>query len=217
MLKLSKFRQTSSRRRKNDNSIRDSIGICSGIYRWYDCKVVHGQKEDNSMIENLAWVLPRPRRSNKYIGSFPQHFEKKVIRLLGFNEIEDKEKILHPFGGMSEYGIRVDIKPEVNPDFTGDAHDLNFKDESFDLVILDPPYSDAYSKRLYGTKKPKFKQYTKEAVRVLKNGGYLVMYHYLATPRIENTILIKRIFLETRVWHKLRCIHIHKKAVELWT
>ena len=166
------------------------------------------------MIESLAWVLPRPRRCNKYIGSFPQHFEKKVIRLLGFDEIKDKNKILHPFGGMSEFGIRVDIKPEVEPDYIGDAHNLEmFKDETFDLVILDPPYSEEYSKRLYGTKKLKFKTYTKEAVRVLKNGGYLVMYHYLATPRIEDTILFKRIFLETRVWHKLRCIHIYKKDI----
>ena len=168
-------------------------------------------------IVNLAWVLPRPRRCNKYIGSFPQHFEKKVIRLLGFDEIKDKNKILHPFCGMSEFGIRVDIKPEVKPDYIGDAHNLEmFKDETFDLVILDPPYSEEYSKRLYGTKKLKFKTYTKEAIRVLKNGGYLVMYHCLATPRIENTVLFKRIFLETRVWHKLRCIHIHKKDIDSW-
>lgn len=168
-------------------------------------------------IENLAWVLPRPRRCNKYIGSFPQHFEKKVIRLLGFDEIKDKNKILHPFGGKSEFGIRVDVKPEVEPDYIGDAHNLEmFKDETFDLVILDPPYSEDYSKRLYGTGKLKFKTYTKEAVRVLKNGGFLIMYHYLATPSIENTILFKRIFLETRVWHKLRCIHIHKKDIDSW-
>jgi len=169
------------------------------------------------LIESLAWVLPRPRRNNKYIGSFPQHFEKKVIRLLGFDEIKDKNKILHPFGGMAEFGIKVDIKPEVKPDIIGDAHNMSFfKDNTFELVILDPPYNEEYSRRLYQTKKPMFKKYTKEAVRVLKNGGYLVMYHYLATPRIENTVLFKRIFLETRVWHKLRCIHIHKKDIDAW-
>jgi len=169
------------------------------------------------MIENISWVLPRPRKTNKYIGGFPLHFEKKVIRLLGFDEIKDKDKILHPFGGMSEFGIRVDIKPEVKPDFVGDAHNLEmFKDNTFELVILDPPYNEEYSKRLYGTEKPRWKAYTKEAVRVLKEGGYLVVYHYLATPRVENTVLVKRIFLETRVWHKLRCIHIHKKDIKVW-
>jgi len=165
------------------------------------------------LIENLAWVLPRPRRNNKYIGGFPQHFEKKLWRLLG-----SPEKVLHPFGGMAEIGDRVDIKPEVNPTWVGDAHNLDMiPSESYDLVILDPPYSEEYSKRLYSTKKVKFKQYTKEGVRVLKEDGFLVMYHCLATPRIEGTILVKRIFLETRVWHKLRCIHIHQKNSMAWS
>lgn len=163
-------------------------------------------------IENLAWVLPRPRRANKYPGGFPQHFEKKVIRLLGFDEVADKHKILHPFGGIAEFGIRVDIKPEVDPDFVGDAHNLvMFNDDVFDIVILDPPYSEEYSKRLYGTKKPRFKDYAREAVRVTKPGGFIVMYHYLAMPRIKQTKLIKRILLETKVWHRLRCIHIYQK------
>lgn len=167
------------------------------------------------MIESLAWVLPRPRRSNKYIGSFPQHFEKKLIKLLNINP--EKHKILHPFGGMAEIGERVDINSEVKPDYVGDAHKLDFiQDNTYDLIILDPPYNDEYSKRLYGTGKLKFKKYTSEAVKKLKEGGYLVMYHYLATPRIENTILVKRIFLETRVWHKLRCIHIHQKNIRFF-
>ncbi len=165
------------------------------------------------MIESIAWVLPRPNKS-KYIGSFPLHFERKLLNLLGLNERE--HKILHPFGGKAEFGTRVDIKPEVEPDYVGDAHLLPFTDNIYDLVILDPPYSEEYSRRLYGTGKLKFKTYTSEAVRVCREGGYVVMYHYLATPRIENTILVKRIFLETRVWHKLRCIHIHQKRSELW-
>jgi len=168
------------------------------------------------VIENLAWVLPRPRKKNKYIGSFPLHFEKKLLRLLDIDP--EKHKILQPFGGMAEYGIRVDINPETNPDILADAHNLNmFEDEVFDLVILDPPYNDAYNKRLYGIDKPLYwKKYTSEAVRVLKDGGYLVIYHMLATPSIRNTVLVKRIFLETRMWHRLRCIHIHKKDKEKW-
>lgn len=166
-------------------------------------------------IENIAWVLPRPRKINKYIGGFPLHFEKKLLKLLNIDL--NVHKILHPFGGMAEFGERVDIKPEVKPDYIGDAHNMDWiKDNAYDLVILDPPYNEEYSKRLYGTKKPQWKKYTAEAVRVLKEKGYLVVYHYLATPRIENTILVKRIFLETRIWHKLRCIHIHQKRTELW-
>lgn len=162
------------------------------------------------MIENLAWVLPRPRRS-KYKGGFPLHFEKKLLRELNIDS--KKHKILHPFGGHAEYGIRVDINPAVKPNIIADAHNLPFGDDEFDLVILDPPYSDDYSKNLYQTGRLKFKQYTAEAVRVCKLDGHVVMYHYLATPRLERTQLVKRIFLETRIWHKLRCVHIYQRVV----
>lgn len=164
------------------------------------------------MIETIAWVLPRPNKS-KYIGSFPLHFEKKLLRLLDIDP--DNDAILHPFGGKAEFGFRCDINPDVQPDFVCDAHRLPFKDNSFDLVVLDPPYSEEYSKRLYNTGKLKFGQYTSEAVRVCKEGGYVVMYHFLATPRIPNTIFFKRILMETRVWHKARIIHIYQKRSEL--
>lgn len=160
------------------------------------------------MIKTLAWVLPRPRKS-KYKGGFPLHFEKKLLRELNIDL--EKNRILHPFGGHAEYGLRLDIVPEIEPDIIGDAHDLPFKNGVFDVAILDPPYSDEYSKVLYKTGKLSFGRYTKEAVRVVKLGGYIVVYHYLATPRLENTELAMRIFLETRIWHKLRCVHIYKK------
>lgn len=164
------------------------------------------------MIESLAWVLPRPRKT-KYKGGFPLHFEKKLMEELNIDP--NRHKILHPFGGHAEYGVRVDINPEVKPDVVADAHKLPFGKGSFDLVVLDPPYSDKYSKELYNTGKLYFGRYTAEAVRVCKSRGYIVMYHYLATPRLEGTQLVKRIFLETRTWHKLRCVHIYQKCKEL--
>ena len=167
-------------------------------------------------IQNYAWVLPRPRRGNKYIGCFPEHFEKKLLRLLGRPSIG---AVMHPFGGMSEFGLRIDLRRETKPDIIADAHKLPIRSEAMELVVLDPPYSEDLSERLYDTAKIrplKFSEYTKEAVRVLKESGYLVMYHFMATPRIPNTVLRKRIFLETRVWHRLRCIHIHRKETESW-
>ncbi len=170
------------------------------------------------MIDSVAWVLPRPSKS-KYPGSFPLHFEKKLLELLGIDPRQTlwPKRILHPFGGKAEFGVRIDLKGEINPDILADAHNLPIKSGIFDIVILDPPYNDKYSKKLYNTEKTKLRwgKYTTEAVRVLKEKGYLVVYHYLTTPRIEDTTLIKRIFLETRVWHKLRCVHIHQKRSKL--
>ena len=48
--------------------------------------------------------------------------------------------VLHPFGGESKFGKRVDIDPERHPDVIGDAWLLPFREQSFDVVILDPPY-----------------------------------------------------------------------------
>lgn len=166
-------------------------------------------------IKNIAWVLPRPSKS-KYIGSFPLYFESRLVDLL---RLRGDAKILQPFGGKAEYGIKCDINPEVQPDVVCDAHYLPFEDNTFDLVLLDPPYSEDYADRLYDTAKKgklKFGQYTKEAVRVCREGGYIVIYHCLATPAIKNTRLIMRIFIETRQWHKLRCVHIHKKDTLSW-
>ena len=170
-----------------------------------------------SKIENIAWCLPRPRK-NKYPGGFPLHAEIKILREIGCCPKANPDiKILHPFGGKAEYGIRVDIKSDVNPDYIGDAHNLDmFDDETFDVVFLDPPYNDKYSKDLYGTGKLIFSKYISEAVRVLKENGYLVIYHFVATPQVSGTVLVKRIFIETRPWHKPRVVHIHLKSKDLW-
>jgi len=63
-------------------------------------------KKQKKTIENIVWILPRPRRKNKYKGGFPAHFEKKLFELYGW-----PKKILQPFGSMVEYGDRLDINP----------------------------------------------------------------------------------------------------------
>ena len=159
------------------------------------------------MIKTICWVLPRPSKS-KYKGSFPLHFEKKLWR-----ELDCPARVLHPFGGKSEIGERVDLNPEVNPDYIGDAHNLNFiKNDTYDLVILDPPYNDEQAQKLYKTPKLKYKQYISEAVRVCKMGGYVAMYHWVMTPRPEETKYFMRIVILTRVWHRPRVCCVFKKG-----
>ena len=157
------------------------------------------------MIKTLCWVLPRPRK-NKYKGGFPLHFEKKLWR-----ELDCPEKVLHPFGGMAEIGKRVDINPEVKPDYIGDAHKLDIKDNRYDLVILDPPYDDEQATKLYKTPKLKYQQYIKEAVRVCKSEGFIAMYHWVMTPRPEGTKYFMRIVILTRVWHRPRVCCVFQK------
>ena len=157
-------------------------------------------------IPRETWWLPRPRK-NKYPGGFPLHFEKKLWQELG-----EPEKVLHPFGGCAEIGDRVDLNSELNPDFIGDAHNLHFIDDnSYDCVILDPPYDDEQAKKLYNTPPLKYKQYVKEAVRVCKVGGFVCVYHWVLTPRPEGTAFVKVITILTRVWHRPRVCCVFSK------
>jgi ubiquinone/menaquinone biosynthesis C-methylase UbiE len=135
------------------------------------------------------------------------HFEKKLWRELG-----EPEKVLHPFSGMVEIGDRVDINPEVAPTWLGDAHNMNWiKENTYDLVVLDPPYDDEQSKKLYGTKKLSYKKYIAEAVRVCKKGGFIAMYHWVMTPRPDGTKYYERIVILTRVWHRPRVCCVFQK------
>lgn len=151
------------------------------------------------------WYLPRPPKS-RYPGGFPLHFESMLMKLL-----HHPYPVLQPFGGRASVGIRCDLNPETSPDYICDAHDLPFDPETFMLVILDPPYNDAYSEDLYKTGKLNFTKYTAEAVRVLKPGGFLVVYHGVSTPYIKGVELRSRIALEIRPWHTLRSIRIYQK------
>lgn len=157
------------------------------------------------MIPTLVWTLPRPAKS-RYKGSFPLYFEQNLQQLLGY-----PDRVLHPFGGMAEIGVRVDLNPVLEPDVIGDAHALPFEDESFDCVILDPPYSDEEAADLYETPKLRPGAYTKEAVRVLAEGGWLVVYtdrEPSRPPRCNHAI---RIVIVLRPGHRSRTCMVFQK------
>lgn len=164
-------------------------------------------------LANLVWILPRPRLQKRgsstfyYKGSFPLHFEQRLWRLLG-----KPEKVLHPFGGMAEIGVRVDINPAVNPDYVGDAHKLPFDNETFDAVFCDPPYSDKQNKQLYNISTPlRYNTWVKEAQRVLKPNGFLVLYHERWLPRPKQCSYWMRIIVLVSQHHRPRIAGIFLK------
>lgn len=157
------------------------------------------------MIPTIVWTLPRVR-SDRYKGGFPLHFESNLQQLLGY-----PERILQPFGGRAKLGIRMDLDPTLNPDVIGDAHELPFSDGSFDCVILDPPYSDEEARELYATPKLRPGLYTREAVRVLRDGGWLVVYgdrEPARPPRCNHTL---RIIVVLRPYHRPRTCMVFQK------
>lgn len=158
------------------------------------------------MIPTLVWTLPRVR-ADKYRGGFPLFFEQNLQQLLGY-----PDRILQPFGGRAELGMRVDIDPLVEPDLLADAHQLPLEDETFDCVILDPPYSDGEALQLYGTtRKLEPGKYIGEAVRVLKPGGWLVIYTDRESKRPARCNNALRIVIVLRQPHRARVANVFQK------
>jgi len=158
-------------------------------------------------VINLVWTLPRPRRDH-YKGGFPLHFERKLIRTLN---LKPDARILHQFGGMGEYGLRVDINQDVHPDVLASADFLPFRDNTFDLVISDPPFDEEKARKIWGTALPPFRKYTAEAIRVTKPNGYICLYHWAVMPRLPFTRLVMRIVVLMRPFTRPRVATILQK------
>jgi SAM-dependent methyltransferase len=70
-------------------------------------------------------------------------------------------------------------KVEVRPTFVADCEDLPCEDESFDFVMLDPPYSEAEAADLYDMPYCNIPKVVNEAARVCAPGGRVLMLHRL--------------------------------------
>ena len=81
----------------------------------------------------------------------------------------------------------------------------------FDLVILDPPYSDDEAAWLYSTPPLKPGKYTAEAVRVCRDGGHIAVYHRQQPRRPTGTKLVRRIVILTRTGHAPRVCFVFQK------
>jgi len=117
------------------------------------------------------WALPRPH--GKYKEVFPPTFFERLKTLVGL----DGKRVLHLFCGSSQLGdVRIDINAKVKPDHVLDLSKdkIPYPDNSFDIVIADPPYHDLNPYC-----------FVREAARILKPRGYLIILHFLSyiTPR----------------------------------
>jgi len=159
--------------------------------------------------KNIAWFLPRPKPDH-YKGGMPLYCEKWLLELA--QDILNKKPItvLNLFCGMNKRGVRIDINPEVKPDFCIDIHKLSkylnkevWKDFKFDVILADPPYSDDESKQLYGTGKLNYSKWSKEVDKFLRVGGLFIVYHkfIVPNPNPEKYRVEKRVFVGNRVWH----------------
>ena len=160
------------------------------------------------------WACSRPH--GKYTGIWPIGLIERVFELIG-----KPETILEPFAGTSKLGVSIDLNCNVHPNIVADAQKLPIKDESFDCVLLDPPYSDIYvqhysdlDQRIRRTK-PKFgfyKAFT-EAGRVVKKGGFVVLLHTLIPKNLgrDRFRRVATIGISSGPNKRIRCLSIFKR------
>ena len=122
-----------------------------------------------------AWYNVTKGRKYFY-GAYPPSYLDRVMLL--FPDFFHYGRILHLFSGtVPGDGHRVitfDINPELKPNVVGDAVFLSqyFKEEVFDIILADPPYSGNFEK--YGVKPFSKKKVLTECSKVIKPGGFLV-------------------------------------------
>lgn len=115
-------------------------------------------------------------------GGYPMGFVEwafEEMERVGGKTVDPKE-VLHLCSGSMQTGIRVDIRPEMNPTILADCRHVPLPDGSVDFIMADPPYSVEYAENLYGTGKdyPKPGQILNEASRLLKPGGLVGLLHH---------------------------------------
>lgn len=107
----------------------------------------------------VLWNPNTPGGERKRPGwSFPRAVEKKLLALT------KGKRVLHLFGGDSQWGTRLDIDRTTRPHVLGDAWLPPFCRDSFDVVILDPPY---------------FHLNAQEKSQLLRQAGYIAKEHVI--------------------------------------
>jgi len=165
--------------------------------------------------KNIAWYLPRPKPDH-YKGGMPLYCEEWLLELARDVLHKKNIKILNLFCGMNKYGVRVDINPDVKPDYCCDVHKISeVLKEKFDVILADPPYSNDESKQLYGTGKLNYMKWTEESDKLLVDNGLMIIYHKLImpNPNKDKYSIVKRVFIGSRIYHQPRvALYFMKKT-----
>ncbi len=144
-------------------------------------------------------------------GSFPKGFIKWITEqgwvgkercYLCAGMIDDKDS------------TRVDIRPEVNPTVLVDAKDTGLPDESFDWIMIDPPYTKILARDYYDTEKHYhgINAYTKEAERLCKPNGLILTLSYEIPKRIKNCDFVAVVGVYTVPFTGyMRCFTVSRK------
>lgn len=142
-------------------------------------------------------------------GMYPRGFIPKILPWLRCARSE----LLHVCsGGLPRgEGIRVDIRPEANPDIVADGRALPLAEASMAGVLIDPPYSEHYARELYGTDYPRPAHLLKEAARVVRPNGRIGFVHYIVPNPPFRTRFVTAIGMSMGFGYPMRAVTIFER------
>ena len=143
-------------------------------------------------------------------GRFPRGFLTWLLRRQLLGDVR-RDDILHVCSGTLTEKWTVDIRAEARPAVQASGTSLPFRAASFAAVLLDPPYSDAYARNLYGVENPRPSWLLKEAARVVVPGGRIGMMHVAIPFAPSGCWFVRVIPVSTAVGFRIRALTIYQK------
>jgi len=133
----------------------------------------------SSGMDMTPWLCGSPPNTGQR-QRWPGRF---IYNLKKFYPLEGK-KILSMFCGESDIGVTTDFRSETGAEIVAPYDKIPLKNGTFDMVIADPPYTAGFgfewSKDMKDLPKPK--HVLKEAARLTRTGGLILILHILVIP-----------------------------------
>ena len=157
----------------NDESI-----LLTGIARCPFCGLIYNVTKLSSFMKD-SWSTGPPPATGQF-QRYPSRFWYNFKKIY-----EIPEEVLHMFSGDMDWGDTTDIRPESKAKIIAPYNDLPIKDNTYDLVVADPPYNVGFANEWITHKKdlPKPKHILIEAARVTKPGGIIAILHVITIPQ----------------------------------
>lgn len=153
-------------------------------------------------------VLPEEMPSAVY-GQYPRGLIAKMLPWLQCA----RHEILHVCSGSLPpgEGIRVDVREAAKPDILADGRKLPLVSGSIAGVMIDPPYSADYARSLYGVDYPRPSHLLREATRVVRPGGRIVLVHYITAKPVEGMTFLRAFGLSTGFDMPMRAVSVYER------
>lgn len=121
-------------------------------------------------IRNAFWHL------GPNVTGYPGGFPNGLLERLRASAWWGPDR-LHVCSGSVQDGVTCDINPDTRPSVVCRGEQLPFASQTFDTVVLDPPYSASEASELYDAPAPSVPSMLDEACRVTRPGGYFILLH----------------------------------------